>query len=458
MSKPWLFVACLLAILAGTALVYLPGLHAYFVADDFRYLELAGQVHSLGDIAPHVQGACTRVGWPVVILAFWLGRILGGLQPEPYRLLALGVHLLNALLVFVLVRRMGGARSGVAALAAALVLALHPRQHESVLWLSTLTWSVGTTLSLLAAISYTSWRRSGGWPWLAGALAALALAMISSPAIIVLPVIFAAYDLLFKRARPASLALWLAMLAIVGLLGVVCGLGGLPNSGDRASYGLGLSGVTHAVVFLTYTLWPVPLNLKEIIAASPLAGYLSGGVALALVMVAGAAILQRGTALARWGIAWTLLAVLPPAFFSAFLSDHYMSLMLVGVALTCAGVVQGLAPRWTRCALLVAAIWVIGVTPQTALKLRDWQAASALTAAVRDETLARYPQVTSGTRFVYIGLPEVHNRAVIWTYGIDSAVRVWYNNPAIYAVKDIEFGVRYVQRPDDVIMDFSGQR
>ena len=304
----WITVGCLVAILAVAALSYLPGLGLYFVADDFSYLELASRVGSPGDVLAYVKGACTRVGWPAVILLFWIGRSLSGLQPEAYRLLALGIHLLNAVLVFALVRRVG-TRGPLPPLAAALVLALHPRQHEAVLWLSTTTWAVGTAFSLTAALCYVSWRQSGRPGWLAGAVGGVVLAMIGNPSTIVLPVTLAAYDILHKQWRRRDLLLRGGMLTVVLLLGMICGLGSLPTAGERVSYGLALGGVSHLGLFVLYTVWPVPLNLKEIMVATPLVGWSASLALLVLLTVAVLALLVRGNLLTRWGVVWAAAAV-----------------------------------------------------------------------------------------------------------------------------------------------------
>jgi hypothetical protein len=464
----WLPVLCLSGILLLTALVYLPGVSFYFVADDFIYMERAGQLQRLTDLLPQIQGACTHVGWPVVTFIFWLGRHLSGLQPQSYRLIALAIHLTNAVLVFFLVRRIAGSKGMAAGLAAALVLALHPRQHEAVMWLAALTWAAGTLFALLSAYCYIAWRQTGRLPWLLGVFATVALAMISNPSTIVLPFIFAGYDMLLAP-KPSgsgqtprvwwatSLAVWLGLLAVVGALGLTCGLGSLPSSGDRASYGLGLSGIGHLGLFLVYTLWPVPLNLKEMLAATPPAAYAGVGIIVILLAGAGLAILYKGSTLARWGLAWAILALLPPAFFSAFTSDHYLSLMLAGVALAVAGVVQRLPARSLRVAGAIAALWLVFVVPQIVVKVDNWRTAGRITATVRDETLARYPSVADNTRFFYKGLPDTMNRAVVWSYGIDSAVRIWYNNTTLRARKDMEFGVTNSPRQREVILDFSGR-
>ena len=53
--------------------------------------------------------------------------------------------------------------------------------------------------------------------------------------------------------------------------------------------------------------------------------------------------------------------------------------------------------------------------------------------------------------------PDTRHRAVIWSYGIDSAVRIWYNNSTLHARKDVEFGVTNTPTRRDLILDFSGR-
>ena len=448
--------ALVLACIVGMAvLVYAGGLSFYFVADDFRYLELAGQMRGPADILPHLQGSCTRVGWPAVVLVFWLAGIIGGLQPVFYRLFPLAIHAINVLLVFVLVRRVTSARENAAALVAALVFALHPRQHEAIMWLAALTWPAGTMFTLLAAICYVTWRQTSRLPWIAAAVLSVILAMISNPTVVV-PLILVAYDVLQRRWAPGMVVVWSGLAVIVGLLGLLCGFGSLPGGDQRASYGLGLSGVTHLAVFISYILLPVPLNLKDMLETTPLIGYTVVALTVGLICLAALGVLRQ-TLLARWGVIWSVLAIVPPALFSAYVSDRYMSVMLVGVALTCAGVVQGMSGRRLRLAALVACLWGAFVLPQIMVKVEDWRQASRLTASVRDETLARYPQVADGTRFYYVDLPDMVNRSLVWSYGIDSAVRVWYNNPTLRAHKSVEFGVPVAPADGDLILDYSGR-
>ena len=76
---------------------------------------------------------------------------------------------------------------------------------------------------------------------------------------------------------------------------------------------------------------------------------------------------------------------------------------------------------------------------------------------MRDETLQRYPQVADGASFFFVDLPETYHRNVVWSYGIDSAVRIWYNNPTLRARKDLTFGVTAAPSAKDLVVDFSGR-
>jgi len=132
-------------------------------------------------------------------------------------------------------------------------------------------------------------------------------------------------------------------------------------------------------------------------------------------------------------------------------------LTLAGVALATAGVLSGLSPRWLSLAVMALAIWVVLALPQIRVKVNDWQVAGRITAAVRDETLVTYPLAPDGARFYYVGLPDTRNRVVVWSYGIDSAVRLWYNKPTLRAVREVQFGVARDPLPDDLRLDFSGR-
>lgn len=81
---------------------------------------------------------------PVVSLTWWVQERLTGIDPVPLRLFNLGLHALTAVLLGLLIRRLGG--SAAAALLAAALAASYPFQG------GTVTWLAGRTDGLIGAL------------------------------------------------------------------------------------------------------------------------------------------------------------------------------------------------------------------------------------------------------------------------------------------------------------------
>ncbi len=128
----------------------------FFSLDDFAVLARADQIPSIADL-PQVF-----VPWPsfaqyrplTTVGYFWLARRLFGLDPRWWMAVQLGAFALNALLVFVVARRLLG--SGAAGLATALVYCSAPGHALAVRWIAFATiW--GTVLVYFLAL----------WTWVA---------------------------------------------------------------------------------------------------------------------------------------------------------------------------------------------------------------------------------------------------------------------------------------------------
>lgn len=90
------------------ALLYWPAMHGPFLFDDFpnlAALDSIEHVSSWRDVGVYLSQPRNFPGRPVAMLSFLLQKASWPGHPFPFRLVNLGIHLFNGLLVFMLVRR-----------------------------------------------------------------------------------------------------------------------------------------------------------------------------------------------------------------------------------------------------------------------------------------------------------------------------------------------------------------
>lgn len=170
--------------IAVAILVFLPGLQGGFIFDDFPNLveDPDWKVTSLDWREWHraiTLGISSSIGRPLALLSFSINYYLTGLDPFWLKLTNLGMHLLNAILVFMLCDRLFGlvavpvekGRLGrLAALLVALGWALHPLQVSTVLYVVQRMEVGAATGVLLALLAYLRARHEQcegrrSWPW-----------------------------------------------------------------------------------------------------------------------------------------------------------------------------------------------------------------------------------------------------------------------------------------------------
>ena len=150
-------------------------------------------------------GTATVVGhWgPLLWVSYMLDGSLFGPGPAGFHATNVGLHAVNALLVFLLLRRWTGA-SG-AALWGALFWAWHPLRVESVAWITERKDVLSGLFFLLCAGSYVrGMRERSGWPVRIGLPAAfLAAGLAVKPVLVTMP-----FVLLLLDAWPLGRATW----------------------------------------------------------------------------------------------------------------------------------------------------------------------------------------------------------------------------------------------------------
>jgi protein O-mannosyl-transferase len=276
------------------------------------------------------------LSWLVVALEY----SLWGMQPFGYHATSLALHILNALLVYLVTARLlrlathhhdEDTTLTVAAALGALYFALHPLRVESTAWLSGQHDLQAATFYLLAVLCYLQAcsDQARQRRWLAGCAALFAAALLSKANAITLPVALLLLDYYPLRRLPAHPREWLqptyrgvwleklpllALAAAAGLVSLAARHQGgvLPHHElgfriQQAFYGVGIYLGKLLVPVRLMPFHPVPVDLRLPSAAV--------GVGAGLALVLSAVLLQQRR---RWPgglVAWayyfiTLLPVL----------------------------------------------------------------------------------------------------------------------------------------------------
>ncbi len=305
---------------------------------------------------------------PLNTLSLAIDYHLWGLAPAGYHATNLLFHAANAALVYLVVLRLG--ESALAALAIALLWALHPVQVESVAWISERKNLLSTLFFLLAFLAYLRFSeqpRPRPYLWL---LILYVCALLSKINTIVLPAIMIAYEIAMRRRlRGRDIAATLPLLAAGALLAWI-NLAGNPSHGAAYhgdDFWVNLR-TTASVVPRYLELVLVPLGTSSYQAVNLRASWLDPPVLLGVVTILGLiaaalVLLMRGHPGAFWVI-WlgvTLAPMLNLIPFPARMADRYLYIPLVGPLVLVASGVRALARRWPRLAPAVPALAGVAV-------------------------------------------------------------------------------------------------
>ena len=285
----------------------------------------------------------------------WLSHLvdvsLFGTDAGAYHVTNLILHIANSILVFEVFRRMTRAVWPSAFVAA--IFAVHPLHVESVAWiaerkdvLSGFFWLA----TMLAYVGYTRQPRAGRY----GLVAALfALALMSKPMVVTLPVILLLLDIwpLERFGRRAvlekvpllalALATSVATVVIQHRVGAMAGLDALPWQVRVGNATIGY------VAYLWKTIWPTHLAaFYPLFDTSPLR---VGAAALALIAATAAAVMaRRQYPFVFVGWFWYVIAIAPVIGLlqagEQGMADRFMYLPMIGILIAAAWGAPRVAP------------------------------------------------------------------------------------------------------------------
>jgi len=185
-----------LALAAITALAFAPvATYPFIRLDDYGYVVDNTHIHE-GPTPEALTWAWTtfeKANWhPLTWWSHMLDYRLYEADAGGHHLTNLILHILNALVLFGVLRKITGARWRSALVAA--WFAVHPLHIETVAWISERKDVLSTLFGLLAIGAYAAWTREGGTRRYVTTLLLFAASLASKPMLVTLPLVFLLLD------------------------------------------------------------------------------------------------------------------------------------------------------------------------------------------------------------------------------------------------------------------------
>ena len=346
----------LLVVAGAIAFVYREAPGAYFFEDDFQWLVSRWSFHPAHLLDLRLFDHFYR---PVIEMYFWLGLPLFGGSPRLFHVANLVLHAANALVLFLLARRISGSERY--AFLSALFFAVLPGYVEAIAWVSALAEPIAAFFGCLAIATWVTHRNTGATLARVWSVLLLLLALLTHESSVVFLPLLGLADLAFAgagvrmRSREGVARLLRDYLPFVLVTAAYLAVDLWINSRSyllaEGHYRLGLHAVRNMLDYLA-SLYVGRRNLASF-----------AGTAVGV-----AALLVLGTPRVRFATAWMLLALLPFVFFTWTNTSRYQYLPAMGFALLVADGTEWLdrvlarrLPRGARMAvvaLLVAAVTI----------------------------------------------------------------------------------------------------
>ena len=402
-------------VLAGVA-AYSNSLHGPLIFDDHRSIIENVTVHDLSwTTILHPQYQTPVAGRPLANLSLALNWALSGTRAESYHLFNIAVHIMAALLLFAVLRRIppwpptDEVTTDRIALFCALTWLLHPLNTEAVDYITQRTESMVGVFYLLALYAaIRAWQDEAGWRWPLVAVLAAWCGVATKEAMVTVPLVLLLWDRSFvspslKAAFQRRGRLYLAVASAWILFAVLSretpffSAEGFETSVSRWTYLVNQAPLI--VRYLRLSVWPIGLVL-DYGMPKPLSLVDVWPSALFLAILAAATLvaLARTPRLGFWG-AWFFVTLAPASSVVPIASEvgaeRRMYLPLVAVIVLCVSggrwlVARFPAPRGRTIQAVPGVLALVALAALTTLTIwRNSEYRSGV--AIWETVVARYP-------------------------------------------------------------------
>jgi Flp pilus assembly protein TadD len=337
---------------------------------------------------------------PVTWLSHMLDCELFGPNAGAAHLVNASIHALNAVLLFVVIKRLTGALWP-SAIAAAL-FAVHPLRVESVAWIAERKDVLSGLFWLLTLWTYTGYCERPSSRRMGLVAVTMALGLMSKPTVVTLPIVLLALDV-WPLARKESLSdrvvekTPLFMLSAVSAVVTYIGqrrMGATEVVANLAFPTRAANAMVSYVAYLGKTIWPSGLSILYPYRTS-LPVWETVGAALVLVAITEAAIRQRRRRpflIVGW--TWFVVVLLPAIGLvqvgAQAMADRFTYIPHMGLMVALVWAAAEWIPR--RAAAPAAAAIVIALTVTSTVQAAHWKDSVAVfsqaVAVTHDNTIA----------------------------------------------------------------------
>jgi protein O-mannosyl-transferase len=195
-SKKQVSIIISAALVTATLAAYEPIRHNYFVSYDDDLYIMKNPIVTGGTTGDSIILAFTKLyaaNWhPLTWLSHMLDYRLFGLNPAGYHYVSVLIHIVNALLLFWILKNITGTMWASAFIAA--VFALHPLQAESVAWIAERKTVLSGLFWLLTIAAYVRYTRQPGFSRYLLVLLLFGLCIMTKPIVVTLPLVLLLLD------------------------------------------------------------------------------------------------------------------------------------------------------------------------------------------------------------------------------------------------------------------------